>query len=146
VIFEIQQSSDTTYRVFDWNRPGLDGKPRDLHVRQSMASIDFADVEPSLANAPFVDAGALRRRPLVRDPLLDADAVQGRAAGVLALEGNRLRILAVTEGAIDVSAGRSTLPLEAGQFCVVPASVSDATVAFTAGCGFLDVTAGTRDT
>ena len=32
VIFEIQQNSDTTYRVFDWNRVGLDGKPRDLHT------------------------------------------------------------------------------------------------------------------
>ena len=29
VIFEIQQNSDTTYRVFDWNRVGLDGKPRE---------------------------------------------------------------------------------------------------------------------
>src|SRR5262249_1131753 len=31
VLFEIQQNSDTTYRVFDWNRKGLDGKPRELH-------------------------------------------------------------------------------------------------------------------
>ena len=48
VIFEIQQNSDTTYRVFDWNRVGLDGKPRELHVPQSLASIDFDDFEPAL--------------------------------------------------------------------------------------------------
>lgn len=48
VIFEIQQNSDTTYRVFDWNRVGLDGKPRELHIAESMASIDFTDVEPPL--------------------------------------------------------------------------------------------------
>ncbi|TAG07566.1 MAG: mannose-6-phosphate isomerase [Verrucomicrobia bacterium] len=48
LIFEIQQNSDTTYRVFDWNRMGLDGKPRELHVPESLASIDFSDVEPSL--------------------------------------------------------------------------------------------------
>lgn len=48
VIFEIQQNSDTTYRVFDWNRVGLDGKPRQLHVRESLASIDFEDHEPQL--------------------------------------------------------------------------------------------------
>jgi mannose-6-phosphate isomerase len=47
LIFEIQQNSDTTYRVFDWNRMGLDGKPRELHIEQSMESIDFSDVEPS---------------------------------------------------------------------------------------------------
>ena len=48
VIVEIQQNSDTTYRVFDWNRTGLDGKPRALHVAESMRSIDFADSEPQL--------------------------------------------------------------------------------------------------
>ncbi len=48
LIYEIQQNSDTTYRVFDWNRVGLDGHPRELHVAQSMQCIDFNDVEPKL--------------------------------------------------------------------------------------------------
>lgn len=48
LIHEIQQNSDSTYRVFDWNRPGLDGKPRELHVAQSLASIDFDDFEPTM--------------------------------------------------------------------------------------------------
>jgi len=48
LIYEIQQNSDTTYRVFDWNRLGLDGKPRQLHVEQSMKCIDFTDAEPAL--------------------------------------------------------------------------------------------------
>lgn len=51
VIVEVQQNSDTTYRVFDWNRNGLDGKPRQLHVAESLASIDFGDHEPSLTPA-----------------------------------------------------------------------------------------------
>jgi mannose-6-phosphate isomerase len=61
VILEIQQNSDTTYRVFDFNRPGLDGRPRDLHVDQSLASIDFTDFTPELA-APD-DAGAALSSP-----------------------------------------------------------------------------------
>ena len=48
LIYEIQQNSDTTYRVFDWNRVGLDGTPRDLHVEESMKSIDFDDFEPTM--------------------------------------------------------------------------------------------------
>ena len=48
LILEIQQNSDTTYRVYDWGRVGLDGKPRQLHVEQSMKSIDFEDTEPEL--------------------------------------------------------------------------------------------------
>jgi mannose-6-phosphate isomerase len=51
LIYEIQQNSDTTYRVFDWNRPGLDGKPRELHVQESLVSIDFEDDEPALHSA-----------------------------------------------------------------------------------------------
>ncbi len=49
VIFEIQQNSDTTYRVFDWNRLGLDGKSRPLHIEQSMKVLDFESA-PSIAN------------------------------------------------------------------------------------------------
>ena len=48
LILEIQQNSDTTYRVFDWKRLGLDGRPRSLHVEESMKCIDFDDCEPEL--------------------------------------------------------------------------------------------------
>jgi mannose-6-phosphate isomerase len=40
IILEIQQNSDTTYRVYDWGRLGLDGKPRSMHIEQSMASLE----------------------------------------------------------------------------------------------------------
>ena len=51
LILEIQQNSDTTYRVYDWGRKGLDGKPRTLHVEESLKSIDFDDFEPELTRA-----------------------------------------------------------------------------------------------
>jgi mannose-6-phosphate isomerase len=41
LVAEIQQSSDTTFRLFDWNRVGPDGLPRPLHVRQAVAAVDF---------------------------------------------------------------------------------------------------------
>ena len=46
LILEVQQNSDTTYRVYDWERVGLDGEPRELHVEESMRCINFADFEP----------------------------------------------------------------------------------------------------
>jgi len=46
LILEIQQNSDTTYRVYDWGRVGLDGQPRQLHIPQSLRSIDWTDFEP----------------------------------------------------------------------------------------------------
>lgn len=48
LIHEIQQNSDTTYRVFDWNRTDSNGRSRDLHFEQSLACIDFNDIEPQL--------------------------------------------------------------------------------------------------
>jgi mannose-6-phosphate isomerase len=51
LILEIQQNSDTTYRVYDWGRVGLDGKPRQMHVEQSLRSIDWTDFEPAPVRA-----------------------------------------------------------------------------------------------
>src|SRR5204863_6403879 len=76
VLFEIQQNSDTTYRVFDWNRLGLDGQPRNVHIRESLASIDFNDFEPSLIATQFMGSGLLKVRPLVADPLFLVEARQ----------------------------------------------------------------------
>jgi len=41
LVAEIQQSSDTTFRLFDWNRVGSDGRPRPLHVSQAVAVVDY---------------------------------------------------------------------------------------------------------
>jgi mannose-6-phosphate isomerase len=46
IILEIQQNSDTTYRVYDWGRMGLDGKPRALHVRESLESLSANTAGP----------------------------------------------------------------------------------------------------
>jgi mannose-6-phosphate isomerase len=49
LLIEIQQNSDTTYRVFDWNRADpTTGKQRDLHIQQAIQCIDFEDVQPKL--------------------------------------------------------------------------------------------------
>ena len=51
-LIEVQQNSDTTFRVNDWGRVGLDGKPRDLHVDEALACLDFgSSPEPGVACA-----------------------------------------------------------------------------------------------
>lgn len=70
LILEIQQNSDTTYRVYDWGRVGLDGKPRKLHIAESLRSIDWNDFEPApLRAAPtggvIADCAEFRIRRLV---------------------------------------------------------------------------------
>ncbi|PTX97931.1 type I phosphomannose isomerase catalytic subunit [Opitutus sp. ER46] len=70
LILEIQQNSDTTYRVYDWGRVGLDGKPRQLHIAQSLRSIDWDDFEPAPVRAAptggvIADCAEFRIRRLV---------------------------------------------------------------------------------
>jgi len=48
LLVEIQQNSDTTYRVYDWDYVDEKGKPRQLHVDQALECIDFSDCKPQL--------------------------------------------------------------------------------------------------
>lgn len=47
-IYEVQQSSDTTFRLYDWGRVGADGKPRTLHVAQALSAIDYSLPPPKI--------------------------------------------------------------------------------------------------
>ncbi|HEX9047975.1 MAG TPA: mannose-6-phosphate isomerase, partial [Verrucomicrobiae bacterium] len=141
VIFEIQQNSDTTYRVFDWNRVGLDGKPRELHVAQSLASIDFNDFEPKLAATPFVSDGKILKRSLVRDPLFNVEAWQFPSEATGSLKPKNLQIIAVTTGAAEIKSGAFVVKLAAGQFCLIPASLEESGVHAQAGAALLRVEA-----
>jgi mannose-6-phosphate isomerase len=123
VIFEIQQNSDTTYRVFDWNRVGLDGKPRELHVPQSLASIDFNDFEPPLVQAGFSGNETSKSRPLVRHDLFHVDSTELKNSARVTLKPSRLQIVAVVRGKIEVRSCTDTVTLNAGQFCLIPAEL-----------------------
>ena len=48
VLAEIQQTSDITYRIYDWDRPGMDGKMRELHTQEALDVIDFSSSEAAL--------------------------------------------------------------------------------------------------
>jgi len=143
VVFEIQQNSDTTYRVFDWNRLGLDGKPRQLHVPQSLASIDFNDFEPALAPGSFAAAGPARMRPLVRDSCFTVEVWQLDAGVPLPLAHGPMRILGVLSGPLSVRDGQTSLSLAAGQFCLIPASLSEVELRTETAVAFLRIEAGT---
>jgi mannose-6-phosphate isomerase len=128
VIFEIQQNSDTTYRVFDWNRVGLDGQPRELHVAQSLASIDFNDFEPKLVSTPFVAEGKIQKRALVTDPLFNVETWKLEALATGFLQPKKLQIVAVTAGSLEVAANGVAVNLSAGQFCLIPAALEQTKV------------------
>jgi len=112
VIVEVQQNSDTTYRVFDWNRVGLDGKTRELHIDQSLQSIDFEDFEPSLQDAEgetVVDCPYFRVEKW--------DLAQPREAA----PAGGFAVFTVLAGAVHCAG----LEFRPGEFFLVPATLVD---------------------
>ena len=98
LILEIQQNSDTTFRVYDWGRVGFDGLPRQLHIQQSLRSIDWTDFEPSpLRAAPtsgvIADCAEFRIRRVV---LGSGERVHLRAR-------EQPRLLSVVSGSVRAS-------------------------------------------
>jgi mannose-6-phosphate isomerase len=141
VIFEIQQNSDTTYRVFDWNRVGLDGKPRELHVAQSLASIDFHDFEPALVQGKFTGEDPIQKRPLARDPLFNVEMWQMNAGAGVSLKPRRLQIVAGLNGWLEIQSGSVSGRLSTGQFCLVPACLERTELRAKTGAALLCVEA-----
>jgi mannose-6-phosphate isomerase len=142
VIFEIQQNSDTTYRVFDWNRVGLDGQPRELHIKQALASIDFNDVEPSLVKSSFKPAAELLTRVLVRDPLFNVEECNAPAGASVSLTQGQMQIIACLHGEMKVCFEHDHAALAAGEFCLVPAACEGANLQMASDACFLRITAG----
>ena len=143
VIFEIQQNSDTTYRVFDWNRVGLDGKPRELHVPQSLASIDFDDFEPALVNASEVTHTNHSTRQLVNHALFSVDKFTVHRRDEIVLLGGRMQIIGVVSGEVRVGGVLKTNPiLRPGDFCLIPAVLPATELIAGPGAVFLRAQAG----
>ena len=135
VIAEIQQASNTTFRIFDWNRVDTDGKPRDLHIEQSIRATNFelGPVHPCQPR-PCDDRRA--------QTLVECDKfVMRRWATGETVEFNspRLRLLAVISGSVHVSGDPSGLPLKRAETMMVPASCSPVTITPQDRCTFLEI-------
>jgi mannose-6-phosphate isomerase len=115
LIVEIQQNSDTTYRVYDFGRTGLDGRPRELHVDASLASIDWDDVEPGLV-PPNGDA-------LVHCDVLAVDRWRLDAPR-RATDPGECAIVCCLTGTVTVGG----VPLVPGAFAFAPADAVDPVV------------------
>jgi mannose-6-phosphate isomerase len=112
ILVEVQQNSDTTYRVFDWNRVDDQGERRQLHVDQALQCIDFNDVAPE----PITPSGEL----LVRHELFEVQKWSLDAQRAIAPLGQFAIVLCLT-GALRC-AGVDFTP---GDFFLVAASLRE---------------------
>lgn len=112
LLVEIQQNSDTTYRVFDWNRLDETGKPRQLHIEQALDSIDFGDCQPQLLRPK----GEL----LVRDKLFEIQKWNLDSAREIAPPG-QFAIVCCLTGSLRCA----DVDLVPGEFFLVPVQLPD---------------------
>jgi mannose-6-phosphate isomerase len=113
LLVEIQQNSDTTYRVFDWNRVDrTTAGPRQLHLDEALQSIDFNDVQPELVRPE----GEL----LVHNELFEVQKWNLETAREVTPTGRFAIVCCLTGGLRSVD-----VDLRPGEFCLVPASLQD---------------------
>ncbi len=121
VIFEIQQNSDTTYRVFDWNRIDSEGKTRDLHIEQSLRCIDFEDVEPSLVQVDEpLEVNGVRISTLVDHQVFRVDLVEAQTSATLQYSLDRPLVVGVVTGNASIQFGGEQIDLSTGKFSLIP--------------------------
>jgi len=102
---------------------GLDKKPRELHVEQSLASIDFGDFEPPLAGGKFSKGEKgkeSKSRSLVDDPLFKIDEIHLGSGAEAYFKLGKPLVIAVVKGEVEVNAVNKVSVLPGG-FCLVPA-------------------------
>ncbi len=129
LVAEIQQSSDTTFRLYDWNRTGPDGTPRELHIEQALDTIDYerGPIEPQTPTSTSRDH--VERLVACDQFVLDRwhfDAPQPLLSSRSGPRG--FHLLAVLAGEITVDGDPSGQPLTVGQTMLVPDSAAASSI------------------
>lgn len=135
LVAELQQASDVTYRLFDWNRLGPDGQPRPLHVQQALETINFSRgpieiLQPRPTGRPQVTRVIDCDRFLWDRWQLDAPLVAGG--------DHRCHIIAVLAGAVQIKGDPCKSLLTCGGTALLPAACGEIEIRPQASAVLLD--------
>jgi mannose-6-phosphate isomerase len=125
VLAEIQQTSDATYRVFDWGRLASDGKPRALHIAQALDTIAWGAQGPGTVSPRVLDeAPGMRRWGLVECPQFTLERIDLKPGAAYAgcCSGETFEIWGCIEGMVSLYGG-GLLDLGAVRFALLPAEL-----------------------
>ncbi len=118
LIYEVQQTSDITYRVFDWNRPQTAG--RVLHIDKSLA---VADPHATAQAKPSPALGDGERQVLVKSPYFTLELLAGRKRAFnLDTRGESFHALTVIDGSAEIITAGNGITLNRFESALVPAA------------------------
>jgi mannose-6-phosphate isomerase len=122
LLLEIQQNSNTTYRISDWGRVGADGKFRQLHPQEALDSINFTDrISPRI---PSVSGNSdyNRKFPLInRCPFFKVDELRIVDPWIDSTDKNSFHLISAINSSIKVACDSRYAELEPGRTCLIPA-------------------------
>lgn len=136
LVSEIQQNSDLTYRLFDWNRMGLDGKPRTLHLEKGLKAINWRREKGGKKNPLWIPSSPFPRELLVECPYFHIERLVLKGDSTEQTKGERFHLLAVLEGNGEIAcAGKGKeVPFAKGETILIPASLMKYRLESSSGC------------
>ena len=121
LILEIQENSDTTYRVSDWGRlDSTTGKPRELHIQESLISLDFSKIQKP--NISKVDT--LANYEIVNSPYFITNSQNINNKNDFSTNKESFAIVSVTSGSVNLLGNGVALSLNLGDSCLIPANIN----------------------
>jgi mannose-6-phosphate isomerase len=132
LIAEIQTPSDTTYRVFDWNRVDGRGHARKLHVAEALESIHF---DASRDDLSVRTGGVLADCPYFR-----IEKTMITSTGEIKFTPGVMRVIIILSGTGRISGREAAVPFRAGDTILIPADYAGTVTAEKDPCAFLTVT------
>lgn len=133
VLFETQQASDLTYRIFDWNRLGADGKPRPLHVKKAADVLDYDAGSGGALETIEYEFESLKRTALIASEKFVVERIVATAEPASMSTHARPLILMPVERALIVNCGGDDVRLEPRQCALVPAGATYCSVSALEG-------------
>lgn len=139
---EVQTPSDTTFRVFDWNRLGPDGKPRALHVEEALETIRFGGVEPAVAadalRSQATDSASTVSR-LVTCDYFTLDRVRAAQGATYEVTSDEPTVWMVLEGqGVIQCPGAGPTAFAKGETLLLPAGLKQAAVKMVTDASWLE--------
>lgn len=124
LIYEVQQSSNTTYRFYDWGRVGADGKPRELHTEKALAAIDWSLPMPKITRGLTV-APNLRNnvwREVLSTPFFNMRHLGLTEKEKIELDGTSFHAVFAIDGEAAITVGDVCKKCVKGVSCLIPAT------------------------
>lgn len=123
LIAEIQQNSNTTYRIYDYGRVGADGKPRQLHIDKAVDVTNLCPAKPYPQSEP-VDMGGWTKKRLAKCEYFTVDVINvDTSAALEADKSSFVNILVLDGGCVLSSEGNDAVELKKGDSVFIPAGL-----------------------